>query len=128
MIKLLNILTEAKIRPISNDHLDSTQEIRDVSMVRDFFNYHGISPLALDIYTYMFKNYKEYPAAITTDHMRYNNTADGEYALVLFRGNDIELEKERRTLNKNGHSFSSHTMKKGPFSWELLKQIVTEPS
>ena len=128
MIKILDLIREANIRPISDNYLDSQEEIKDPNMVRDFFNYHGIPPLALDIYKYMAKNYKQYPAVILTNQMRYNNSADGDNALILFRGDSIELEKERKTLNRNGHSFSHSTMKKGPFSWELLKQVVLEPS
>jgi hypothetical protein len=128
MIKLLDILREANIRPISDNYLDNQKEIKDPNMVRDFLNYHGISPLAFDIYKYMVKSHNQYPAVVTTSQMRYNNSADGDNALVLFRGGNIELEKERKTLNRNGHSFSHSTMKKGPFSWSLLNQITTEPS
>jgi len=132
MIKLLDILQEANIRPFSDSYLDNQTEIQDINMVRDFFNYHGIDPLALDIWNYLAKNYKQYPAVITVNNMRYN-APDGDNILVLFRKSGIELEKERKTLNsKNdwnsrGH-FSHATMGKGPFSWSLLKQMIKEPS
>jgi hypothetical protein len=133
MIKLLDILKEGNIKTSSDSYIDSQEEIQDRNMVRDFFNYHGINTLALDIYDYMNKNYQQYPAVITVNHMRYNNTSDGDNVLILFRKKEIALEKERKRLNSRGDweskgTFSHSTMEKGPFSWELLNQIVSQPS
>lgn len=121
-------IKEANIRPISDNYLDSQKEIQDENMVKDFFNYHGINPLALDIWTYMFKNHKQYPAVITVNFMRYSNKGDGDNVIVNFKKNKIELNKERRKLNSNGHSFTDFTMDKGPFDWKLLNKMIEQPS
>jgi hypothetical protein len=113
-------------------YLDSQTEIQDINTVRDFFNYNGIEPLALDIWYYVVKEYKQYPMVITVNSMKYN-APYGDDVLVLFKKDGISLEKERKTLNSRsdwnsrGH-FSHSTMGKGPFSWSLLKQMMNEPS
>lgn len=130
-IKLFEeFVTEGMIRKnrISDNYLDDKEELTDTNMVQDFFTYHGINPLAVDIYKYMISTYKQYPRVVMSHAMKYDNIADGDDVIVTFKKGEIGLEKQRRTLNSNGHSFSDNTMEKGKFSWKLLNKIVKDPS